>query len=139
MLLEPCYLTEVLCAEEHAPRVRAMLQKRRATMLRKSPVPGSPFSRLQFRIPVVDSFGVDVDVRLATQGRGFAMSHFERFEEVPGDPLDASLLIPPLKPAPNDRLARDFLVKTRTRKGLDPAWSINAFLDPTQIISFQST
>lgn len=35
-----------------------------------------------------------------------------------GDPLDKSIVLRPLEPAPAQALARDFMLKTRRRKGL---------------------
>jgi len=35
---------------------------------------------------------------------------------VPGDPLDKSIVLRPLEPAPVQSLAREFMVKTRRRK-----------------------
>lgn len=44
---------------------------------------------------------------------------------VPGDPLDKSITLRPLEPSPAQHLARDFMVKTRRRKGLseDVSWA----------------
>lgn len=37
---------------------------------------------------------------------------------VPGDPLDRNVVLHPLEPSPPLALARDFMVKSRRRKGL---------------------
>ena len=38
---------------------------------------------------------------------------------MPGDPLDRSIVLRPLEPAPVNHLAREFMVKTRRRKGMN--------------------
>jgi len=35
-----------------------------------------------------------------------------------GDPLDRNIILHPLEPSPPSALAKDFMVKTRRRKGL---------------------
>lgn len=41
---------------------------------------------------------------------------FDHWQIVPGDPLDKSVVLRPLEPAPVQALAREFMVKTRRRK-----------------------
>ena len=43
---------------------------------------------------------------------------FDHWAIVPGDPLDKSVVLRPLEPSPPPALAREFMVKTRRRKGL---------------------
>ena len=50
------------------------------------------------------------------QGQAFCMSVFDHWQIVPGDPLDRSVMLRPLEPAPPQALAREFMVKTRRRK-----------------------
>ena len=47
----------------------------------------------------------------------------------PGDPLDRSIILHPLEPSPPPHLAREFMVKTRRRKGLSEDVSIAKFFD----------
>ncbi|KAK4371384.1 hypothetical protein RND71_010859 [Anisodus tanguticus] len=47
----------------------------------------------------------------------------------PGDPLDKSIVLRPLEHAPIQHLAREFMVKTRRRKGMSKDVSINKFFD----------
>jgi hypothetical protein len=51
-----------------------------------------------------------------TQGQAFCLSVFDHWQIVPGDPLDKSIVLRPLEPAPVQSLAREFMVKTRRRK-----------------------
>lgn len=67
-------------------------------------------------LPVIESFGFETDLRYHTQGQAFALSAFDHWAIVPGDPLDKSIVLRPLEPAPIQYLAREFMVKTRRRK-----------------------
>ena len=53
---------------------------------------------------------------------------------MPGDPLDKSVVLRPLEPAPTTSIARDFMIKTRRRKGLgDEVNAAKYFDDPTLV------
>ncbi|CAG8752590.1 5108_t:CDS:2, partial [Dentiscutata heterogama] len=54
---------------------------------------------------------------------------------VPGDPLDKSIVLRPLEPSPAQHLARDFMVKTRRRKGLSEDVSVNKFFDDPLLLA----
>lgn len=71
---------------------------------------------LQAFLPVIESFGFETDLRYHTQGQAFCLSVFDHWSIVPGDPLDKSVVLRPLEPAPVQHLAREFMVKTRRRK-----------------------
>jgi hypothetical protein len=73
---------------------------------------------LQAFLPVIESFGFETDLRYHTQGQAFCLSVFDHWAIVPGDPLDKSIVLRPLEPAPIQHLAREFMVKTRRRKVL---------------------
>ncbi len=53
---------------------------------------------------------------------------------VPGDPLDRSVILRTLEPAPVQALAREFMVKTRRRKGMSEDVSINKFFDDPMLL-----
>ena len=74
------------------------------------------FDGLQAFLPVIESFGFETDLRYHTQGQAFCLSVFDHWSIVPGDPLDKSVVLRPLEPAPVQHLAREFMVKTRRRK-----------------------
>jgi U5 small nuclear ribonucleoprotein component len=57
---------------------------------------------------------------------------------VPGDPLDRSIVLRPLEPAPVNHLAREFMVKTRRRKGMNEDVSINQFFDESMITALDT-
>lgn len=65
---------------------------------------------------MIESFGFETDLRYHTQGQAFCLSVFDHWAIVPGDPLDKSIVLRPLEPAPVQHLAREFMVKTRRRK-----------------------
>ena len=46
------------------------------------------------------------------------MQSFDHWALVPGDPLDTTVVLRPLEPAPITSIARDYMIKTRRRKGL---------------------
>ncbi|KAJ3483267.1 hypothetical protein NLG97_g7344 [Lecanicillium saksenae] len=55
---------------------------------------------------------------------------FDSWNIVPGDPLDREQVIRPLQPASVQATARDFVLKTRRRKGLSEDVSVKTFLEP---------
>jgi U5 small nuclear ribonucleoprotein component len=103
-------------------------------------------------VPVIDSFGFETDLRTHTQGQAFCMSDFHHWQVcvcclfvyylyfvsfaqiVPGDPLDKSIIIKPLEQQPAPHLAREFMIKTRRRKGLSEDVSINKFFDDPMLL-----
>jgi 116 kDa U5 small nuclear ribonucleoprotein component len=55
---------------------------------------------------------------------------FDRWSIVPGDPLDKDIKLHSLEAASAQALARDFVLKTRRRKGLAEDVSVKKFLEP---------
>ena len=72
-------------------------------------------------LPAMESFGFETDLRTHTSGQAMCQTFFDHWEHVPGDPLDRSILLRPLEPAPAPHLAREFMLKMRRRKGLSEA------------------
>jgi 116 kDa U5 small nuclear ribonucleoprotein component len=68
------------------------------------------------------------------QGQAFCTQVFDHWKEVPGDPLDKGIILHPLEPSPIPHLAREFMVKTRRRKGLSEDVSINKFFDAAMLM-----
>jgi len=93
------------------------------------PLVGSTLVNVKAFLPVLDSFGFETDLRTFTQGQAMVHSVFDHWSEVPGDPLDKSVILHPLEPSPHHHLAREFLVKTRRRKGLAEDVSVSKFFD----------
>merc|ERR1712087_232568 len=77
----------------------------------------------------MESFGFETDLRTHTSGQAMCMTMFDHWQLVPGDPLDRSILLRPLEPAPAPHLAREFMLKMRRRKGLSEDVSVHKFFD----------
>ncbi|GCB65149.1 hypothetical protein scyTo_0004722 [Scyliorhinus torazame] len=94
----------------------------------------SPLYTIKAFVPAIDSFGFETDLRTHTQGQAFSLSVFHHWQIVPGDPLDKSIIIRPLEPQPAPHLAREFMIKTRRRKGLSEDVSISKFFDDPMLL-----
>lgn len=117
-LMEPIYRLEIQCYGDIANGIHPIVTKRRGHILNNFPVPGSPLNRIHAFLPVIDSFGFETDLRLISQGQAMVHAVFDHWAIVPGDPLDKSIVLHPLEPSPTPHLAREFMIKTRRRKGL---------------------
>lgn len=133
-LMEPYYYCEVIAPADCVSSVYSVLAKRRGHVTQDAPVAGSPLYVLKAFIPAIDSFGFETDLRTHTQGQAFCLSVFHHWQIVPGDPLDKSIVIKPLEPQPVNHLAREFMVKTRRRKGLSEDVTISKFFDDPMLI-----
>ncbi len=133
-LMEPYYFVEVQAPADCVSSVYTVLAKRRGHVTQDAPVPGSPLYTIKAFIPAIDSFGFETDLRTHTQGQAFCLSVFHHWQIVPGDPLDKSIIIRPLEPQPATHLAREFMIKTRRRKGLSEDVSIRKFFDDPMLL-----
>uniref|UniRef100_F1KTY9 116 kDa U5 small nuclear ribonucleoprotein component n=1 Tax=Ascaris suum TaxID=6253 RepID=F1KTY9_ASCSU len=133
-LMEPYYFVEVTAPADCVSSVYTVLAKRRGHVTTDAPIPGSPLYTIKAYIPVIDSFGFETDLRTHTQGQAFCLSVFSHWQIVPGDPLDKSIVIRPLELQPAPHLAREFMVKTRRRKGLSEDVSVNKFFDDPMLL-----
>ncbi|GAU33771.1 hypothetical protein TSUD_393330 [Trifolium subterraneum] len=116
---------------------------RRGHVTADVPQPGTPAYLVKAFLPVIESFGFETDLRYHTQGQAFCQSVFYHWAIVPGDPLDKSIVLcpldksivlRPLEPAPIQHLAREFMVKTRPRKGMSEDVSIGKFFDEAMMV-----
>jgi U5 small nuclear ribonucleoprotein component len=128
-LMEPIYLVDILSPPDTITAIYNVLQRRRGHVIEEKKKEGSPLYSVRAYIPVIDSFGFETDLRSHSQGQAFCISVFHHWDIVPGDPLDRSIVLRPLEDAPTPHLARDFMVKTRRRKGLSEDVSRNKFFD----------
>lgn len=133
-LMEPYFFVEVQAPADCVSSVYTVLARRRGHVTQDAPVPGSPLYTVKAFIPAIDSFGFETDLRTHTQGQAFCLSVFHHWQIVPGDPLDKSINIRPLEPQPATHLAREFMIKTRRRKGLSEDVSINKFFDDPMLL-----
>ncbi|CAB3403673.1 unnamed protein product [Caenorhabditis bovis] len=133
-LMEPYYSVEVIAPADCVSSVYTVLAKRRGHVTTDTTIPGSPLYSVNAYIPVMDSFGFETDLRTHTQGQAFCMSVFHHWQLVPGDPLDKTIVIKPLELQPTPHLAREFMIKTRRRKGLSEDVSVNKFFDDPMLL-----
>ncbi|CAJ1991765.1 U5 small nuclear ribonucleoprotein component / Snu114 / U5-116K [Leishmania donovani] len=117
-LMEPVMAVEILCAPECVLQLGDILQQRRGAMLGEEPIAATTLIRARALVPAMDSFGLETQIRMLTHGQAFPLFRFHQWDVVPGDPFDASIHVGPLEPARGHQLARDFVLKTRFRKGL---------------------
>jgi U5 small nuclear ribonucleoprotein component len=132
-LMEPVYSVEILAPADCASAVYGTLARRRGHVVAEAPRPGTPLSTVTALLPCIESFGFETDLRYHTQGQAFGQAVFDHWQIVPGDPLDRSIVLRPLEPAPPNALAREFMVKTRRRKGLSDDVSAARFFDASAL------
>ncbi|KAL8661624.1 MAG: hypothetical protein Q9202_005452 [Teloschistes flavicans] len=128
-LLEPLYTLAATGPADSVSALYTILAKRRGHVLADGPIAGTPLYSVRGLVPVIDSFGLETDVRIHTQGQASVALAFERWSVVPGDPLDREARTRPLEMAGAGGAARDFVVKTRRRKGLGEEVSVGKFLE----------
>ncbi|KAM4067274.1 elongation factor tu GTP binding domain-containing protein [Hirsutella rhossiliensis] len=134
-LMEPLYSVSVTGPEDSYMEVYNVLARRRGHVLSDGPVAGTPLYRVNGLVPVSDSFGFETDLRIKTQGSSMVSMVFDSWSIVPGDPLDNEQVLRPLQPASTQATARDFMLKTRRRKGLSEDVSVKTFLEPEFYVS----
>lgn len=129
-LMEPIYSCEMLGPADAVSSVYTVLSRRRGHVLSDGPVAGTPLYSVRGLIPVIDSFGFETDLRIHTQGQAIVSLVFDKWSVVPGDPLDREVQLRPLEMATAQATARDFVLKTRRRKGLAEDVTVSKFLEP---------
>ncbi|KAF2118157.1 P-loop containing nucleoside triphosphate hydrolase protein [Lophiotrema nucula] len=129
-LMEPVYSCSMIGPADATSSIYNVLARRRGHVLQDGPIAGTPLYSVKGLIPVIDSFGFETDLRIHTQGRVSLSLLFDRWSIVPGDPLDKDVQLRKLEPASAQALARDFVLKTRRRKGLAEDVTISKFLEP---------
>jgi len=138
-LMEPWMFCEIQCPADCGGAVRTVCERRRGNCISDFPIKGSPQYAVHAHLPVIDSFGFETDLRTHTSGQSMVQSTFAFWRPVPGDPLDKSILLRPLEPSPAAHLARDFLLKTRRRKGLSEDVSIRKYFDESLLLELANT
>lgn len=129
-LLEPLYTVSMTGPADSVSALYTVLSRRRGHVLSDGPIAGTPLYGVRGLVPVIDSFGFETDVRIHTQGQAMVSLVFDRWSVVPGDPLDREARTRPLETAGAMATARDFVLKTRRRKGLSEDVSVGKFLEP---------
>jgi len=133
-LMEPVFFVDITAPIDCVPAIYTVLARRRGHVTSEGPRPGTPIHLIKAYVPVIDSFGFETDLRSHTQGQAFSLSVFDHWAIVPGDPLDKNIALRPLEPQPTPHLAREFMVKTRRRKGLSEDVTINKFFDDPMLL-----
>jgi len=129
-LMEPVYSCTMIGPADAVSSLYTILSRRRGHVLQDGPIAGTPLYSVKGLIPVIDSFGFETDLRIHTQGQATISLVFDRWSIVPGDPLDKSIKLRRLEPASAQATARDFVMKTRRRKGLAEDINISKYLEP---------
>ena len=135
-IMEPYYHVEILVTGEAETSIcENIVERRRGKIIGKpTPVGGTPYLVVQARIPLIDLFGFETDIRARTNGVAFPLSWFEGWGTVKSNPLDNSMTLRPLEPAPIDFLGRDFVLKTRRRKGLSEDVDLSKYCSPDLLV-----
>jgi 116 kDa U5 small nuclear ribonucleoprotein component len=129
-LMEPLYMCAMTGPADSVASLYTVLSRRRGHVLSDGPIAGTPLYSVRGLIPVIDSFGFETDLRIHTQGAANVSLVFDKWSVVPGDPLDRDVKLRPLEMAGAGATARDFVVKTRRRKGLSEDVGVGKFLEP---------
>jgi U5 small nuclear ribonucleoprotein component len=133
-LMEPVFEMQIQAPADVVASIFPVLARRRGHVVQDAPKPGAPFYTVKAYIPAIDSFGFETDLRAFTQGQAMCFQTFDHWSVVPGDPLDRSIVLHPLEPSVPQALARDFMVKTRRRKGLSEDVSVAKFFDDPMLL-----
>ncbi|KAG8527110.1 uncharacterized protein KY384_008539 [Bacidia gigantensis] len=128
-LMEPLYTVSMTGPADSVSSLYTVLSKRRGHVLSDGPIAGTPLYSVRGLLPVIDSFGFETDARIHTQGQAMVSLVFDRWAVVPGDPLDKDAKTRPLEMAGMGATARDFVLKTRRRKGLSEDVGVGKFLE----------
>jgi U5 small nuclear ribonucleoprotein component len=133
-LMEPVMFSDIECPADCVAAIYNVLSRRRGHVVRDLPKPGSPMYVMHAYLPAMESFGFETDLRTHTSGQAMCQTMFDHWQLVPGDPLDRSILLRPLEPAPAPHLAREFMLKMRRRKGLSEDVSVHKFFDDPMLL-----
>ncbi|KAI8906836.1 P-loop containing nucleoside triphosphate hydrolase protein [Gorgonomyces haynaldii] len=133
-LMEPVYYVEIQAPSDTIEAVYTVLSRRRGHVTQDLPKPGSPLYTIKSLLPAIDAAGFETDLRTHTMGQAFCQQYFDHWQVVPGDPLDKDIILRPLEPSQGPQLARDFLLKTRRRKGLNEDVAVTKFFDDPMLL-----
>ncbi len=120
---------EIQTQNEWVEAAYAVLAKRRGHVTHDAPRAGSSLYSIRALLPLMDSFGFETDLRIHSHGMACCQMYFCHWQVVSGDPLDRNVKLIPLEPSAAPQLARDYLVKTRRRKGLGEDVVVSKFFD----------
>lgn len=127
--MEPLYTVSMTGPADSVSAIYTVLSRRRGHVISDGPLAGTPLYSVRGLLPVIDSFGFETDVRIHTQGQAMVSLVFDKWSVVPGDPLDREAKTRPLAQADTLATARDFVLKTRRRKGLAEDVGVGKYLE----------
>lgn len=87
-LLEPIFRVHIQVPQEKVSTIHNVMCKRRGLVDTILPSGTGDIVDVEAEMPVAESFGFMADLRCATSGEAFATMCFDRWEKVPGDPLE---------------------------------------------------
>ena len=119
-LVEPVFAAEILTQPSHVDAIRRLLEGRRGNLVGETKIPASPLVLCKAYCPAIDHFGLETQLRVETNGEAFPTFAFDHWAVIESDPYDATVALELLQPARGHKIARDFVLKTRMRKGLRP-------------------
>lgn len=128
-LMEPTYRAHIVCTRRAIEAIQIIMDKRRGWTFSENPIPATQLYEIEGYVPIIESIGLETDMRVQTQGQAMCLLEFSKWDVVPGDPLDSQCALPTLKPVPRSSMARDFVMKTRRRKGLSGEPSLQKYID----------
>ena len=113
-LQEPRYLVELDCSEGSVERVRALLERKRSTVIEETIRPGRdrpPWRTCHVKayLPVAESFGFGALLRTTAAGSAVHQMAFHSWETMPANPLLSA------------GSTHDIVMAIRKRKGLKEA------------------
>jgi 116 kDa U5 small nuclear ribonucleoprotein component len=133
-LMEPIYLCEIVTPAECMDAISKLVRKRRGQITSDVAKGGTALRLVHAYMPMMDAFGFDADIRILSLGGAYALLQFDHWAIVPGDPLDKSIVLHPLQPAITQHIAREFMLKTRRRKGLAEDVAPENFFDDVVLL-----
>ena len=132
---EPFYTLEATSTTDALPILYSLLAPRRANLISEIQKPGTIHTTVLARIPILDSFGLEVDLRVQSLGQSGLTMSFYGWEFMSGDPLDREAKIPILEPCQPNSLARDVMIKTRRRRGLKDDIALIRYFEEGHLIN----
>ncbi|ODV61517.1 U5 snRNP GTPase SNU114 ASCRUDRAFT_75515 [Ascoidea rubescens DSM 1968] len=129
-VMEPYYLINVICKEDYLKFIKEIIEKRRGNFIDNGKlISCTPLVEINGVVPVMDSAGIEVDIKMVCLGQVSLLMKFFKWDMVEGDPMDGSVFLPKLKPVPLESLSRDFVMKIRKRKGISGEPSLTKYLE----------
>lgn len=138
-LMEPIYQFYIVVPYDSVSVLYPVIEHRRGYVGSDKPIAGTQLRIVSGTIPVIDSVGFETDIRITSKGQASVSMVFSEWENVPGDPLDFSQKIPQLEAASQQSMAREFVVKTRRRKGLSDDPPLTKIFDASLVQTLQET